>query len=68
MYNHAHVYAYCLSIFYIYIYVTNLSNLNIYNYIYTRNAWALPRRSLEVSHSQTNGNDVETLPAYGKYN
>ena len=37
-------------------------------YIYTRNAWALPRRSLEVSHSQTNGNDVETLPAYGKYN
>ena len=36
--------------------------------IYTRNAWALPRRSLEVSHSQTNGNDVETLPAYGKYN
>ena len=25
----------------------------MYIYIYTRNAWALPRRSLEVSHSQT---------------
>ena len=45
------------------------SLLNIcYIYIITRNAWALPRRSLEVSHSQTNGNDVETLPAFGKYN
>ena len=35
-------------------------------HIYTRNAWALPRKLLEVSHSQTNANIVATLNSYGK--
>ena len=38
----------------------------VYIYIYTRNAWALPRRcSVEVSHSQTNV-DAISQNSYGK--
>ena len=40
----------------------------VYIYIYTRNAWALPRRcSVEVSHSQTNV-DAPSQNSYGKNN
>ena len=41
-------------------------NYGHYVCIYTRNAWALPRRLLEVSHSQTNANIAATLNSYGK--
>ena len=37
--------------------------VSIYLYIYTRNAWALPRRcSVEVSHSQTNVDATSQIP------
>ena len=52
-------------IVYVHVYIY----INVYImciYIYTRNAWALPRRLLEVSHSQTNANIVATLNSYGK--
>ena len=43
-------------------------HLNTYIYIYTRNAWVLPRRcSVEVSHSQTNV-DATSQNSYGKNN
>ena len=48
---------------YIYIYISHITY-----YIYTRNAWVLPRRcSVEVSHSQTN--DVANYRnSYGENN
>ena len=43
-------------------------SLHIYTYIYTRNAWVLPRRcSVEVSHSQTNA-DATSQNSFGKNN
>ena len=45
-----------------------LLNINISIYIYTRNAWVLPRRcSVEVSHSQTHA-DATSQNSYGKNN
>ena len=59
-----HVYTYI----YIYIHTHIHAGMYIYIYtVYTRNAWALPRRcSVEVPHSQSNV--VATLHSVGRIN
>ena len=66
MYRIAEIYIYIYIC--IYIYIINVYDFLYSIYIYTRNAWALPRRcSVEVSHSQTN--DVANYRnSYGKNN